>query len=50
MKVLYTKTDVDFLTFLLQLFLELEPLQTKCLDKIHTHFMFNERFRQSCCS
>ena len=44
------KTDMRFWSYLAQFLLELEMLQTKVVEKIKTHFIFNTIFffRKSC--
>ena len=42
------KTSTHFLSYLTQFVLEWEMFQTKFVEKIKTHFMFNNVFRKSC--
>jgi len=45
------KTDIDFLSYLAHLLLELEMFQTKIVEKLETHFVFSNFFfffRKSC--
>ena len=44
------KSNAHFLSYLAQFFLEWDMFQTKVVDKIETHFMFNNFFffRKSC--
>jgi hypothetical protein len=42
------KTDMYFWSYLTRIFLKWEIFQTKFLQKIKTHFMFNNIFRKSC--
>ena len=48
-RVLYMKTDIHFLSYLAQLFLEWEMFQTKVVEKIKTHILCSVTFfRKSC--
>jgi len=38
------KTNIHFLSYLAQFFLEREMYQTRVLEEIKTHFMFNKFF------
>ena len=38
------QTDIHFLSYLAQLFLERKIFQTKIVEKIVTHFVFNNFF------
>jgi len=38
------KTDIDFLSYLAHLLLELEMFQTKIVEKLETHFVFSNFF------
>ena len=38
------KTNIHFLSYLAHFFVELEMFQTKVVEKIKTHFMFNNVF------
>jgi hypothetical protein len=48
-RVLYMKTDIHFLSYLAQFFLEWEMFQTKVVEKIKTHILCSVTFfRKSC--
>ena len=48
-RVLHTKTDTHFWSYLAQFFLEWEMFQTKVVEKIKTHILFSVTFfRKSC--
>jgi len=42
------KTNIHFLSYLSQFFLEWEMLQTTLVEKIKTHYMLNMDFLKSC--
>ena len=43
------KNNIHFLSFFAQFFLEREMFQTKFVDKITTHIMFNKFFSRKSC-
>jgi hypothetical protein len=45
--VLYIKTYVNLWQYIAELFLKLEVIHTKVVEKINTHFTFNDIFRES---
>jgi hypothetical protein len=47
-QVLYVKTNIHFWWYLTYFFIEWEMFQTKVVDKIKTHFVFNNCFLNSC--
>jgi hypothetical protein len=42
--VLYTKTNIHFPSYLAEFFLELKMFQSAVVEKLETHFMFNNFF------
>ena len=45
---LYMKTNIHFVSYLFQFFLEREMFQTKFVEKIKTHFVFSNFFPTPC--